>query len=143
MRYLGLDLGSKTLGISISDKTNTIASIYKTIFFKEDDYDSLIPQLREIINNEGIDVLVLGLPKNMNNTLGKRSEITLEFKKNLEKILNIRVELMDERLTSVISNDVLISVNVSRKKRKKKVDGMAALLILQSYIDRKRNENNE
>jgi len=142
MRYLGLDLGSKTLGISISDRTNTIASIYKTIFFKEDDYDSLIPQLKEIIDNEDINVLVLGLPKNMNNTLGKRAEITLEFKKKLENELNIIVELMDERLTSVISNDVLISANVSRKKRKKKVDGMAALLILQSYIDRKRNENN-
>lgn len=143
MRYLGLDLGSKTLGISISDKTNTIASIYKTIFFKEDDYDSLIPQLIEIIDVENIDVIVLGFPKNMNNTLGKRAEITLQFKKNLEEKINIKVELMDERLTSVISNDVLISANVSRKKRKKKVDGMAALLILQSYIDRKRNENNE
>lgn len=143
MRYLGLDLGSKTLGISISDRTNTIASIYKTIFFKEDDYDSLIPEIKNIVKEEDISVIVLGFPKNMNNTIGKRAEITLDFKKKLEDNIDIKVELMDERLTSVISNDVLISANVSRKKRKKKVDGMAALLILQSYIDRKRNEINE
>ena len=140
MIYLGLDLGSKTLGIAISDRTNTIASIYKTIFFKEDDYDSLIPELTNIVKEEDISVIVLGLPKNMNNTIGTRAEITLDFKKKIEDSISIKVELMDERLTSVISNDVLISANVSRKKRKKKVDGMAALLILQSYIDRKRNE---
>lgn len=140
MRYLGLDLGSKTLGIAISDRTNTIASIYKTIFFKEDDYDSLIPELINIVKEENISVIVLGFPKNMNNTIGTRAEITLDFKKKIEDSIGIKVELMDERLTSVISNDVLISANVSRKKRKKKVDGMAALLILQSYIDRKRNE---
>lgn len=138
MRYLGLDLGSKTLGIAISDRTNTIASIYKTIFFKEDDYDSLIPELKNIVKEEDISVIVLGFPKNMNNTIGTRAEITLEFKKKLEDNIDIKVELMDERLTSVISNNVLISANVSRKKRKKKVDGMAALLILQSYIDKNR-----
>ena len=138
MRYLGLDLGSKTLGISISDRTNTIASIYKTIFFKEDDYDSLIPGIKNIVKEEDISVIVLGFPKNMNNTIGKRAEITLDFKKKLEDNIDIKVELMDERLTSVISNDVLISANISRKKRKKKVDGMAALLILQSYIDKNR-----
>ena len=143
MRYLGLDLGSKTLGISISDRTNTIASIYKTIFFKEDDYDSLIPEIIDIIKKENISVIILGFPKNMNNTIGTRAEITLEFKKKLEDNIGIKVELMDERLTSVIANDVLIGADVSRKKRKKKVDGMAALLILQSYIDRKRNEINE
>lgn len=138
MRYLGLDLGSKTLGISISDRTNTIASIYKTIFFKEDDYDSLIPEIKNIVKEKDISVIVLGFPKNMNNTIGKRAEITLEFKKKLKDNIDIKVELMDERLTSVISNNVLISANVSRKKRKKKVDGMAALLILQSYIDKNR-----
>ena len=136
MRYLGLDLGSKTLGIAISDRTNTIASIYKTIFFKEDDYDSLIPELINIVKEEDISVIVLGLPKNMNNTIGTRAEITLEFKKKLEDSIGIKVELMDERLTSVIANNVLINADVSRKKRKKKVDGMAALLILQSYIDK-------
>lgn len=137
MRYLGLDLGSKTLGISISDRTNTIASVYTTIYFKEDDYDSLFPIIKDIIDKEGITAIILGFPKNMNNTIGKRAEITLEFRDKLKNIIGIDVYLMDERLTSVISNNVLISADISRKKRKKKVDGMASVLILQSYLDKK------
>lgn len=136
MRCLGLDLGSKTLGIAISDRTNFIASVYKTIFFKDEDYSSLIEPLREIILNEDIGTIVLGLPKNMNNSLGPRAMITLEFKEMLEKELGIEVIMEDERLTSVISNNILISANISRNKRKKKVDGMAAEIILQSYLDR-------
>ena len=136
MRCLGLDLGSKTLGIAISDRTNCIASVYTTIFFKDENYSSLIEPLKEIIDKEGIDTLVLGLPKNMNNTLGTRALITLEFKEILEREFNIKVIMEDERLTSVISNNVLIDADVSRKKRKKKVDGMAAVIILQGYLDR-------
>ena len=141
MRCLGLDLGSKTLGIAISDRTNCIASVYKTIFFKDEDYSSLIEPLKEIIDKEEISTLVLGLPKNMNNSLGTRAMITLEFKEMLEKIFSIPVVMEDERLTSVISNNILISANVSRNKRKKKVDGMAAEIILQGYLDRARKEN--
>ena len=138
MRYLGLDLGSKTLGISISDKTNLIASVYKTLYFNDEDYKSLIVPLKEIIEKEEISTLVLGLPKNMNNTLGDRALITLEFKDMLEKETGLEVIMEDERLTSVISNNVLIEANVSRKKRKKKVDGMAAVIILQGYLDKNR-----
>lgn len=138
MRCLGLDLGSKTLGISISDKTNTIASVYTTVYFKDEDYDSLLLSLKEIINRENIDTLVLGLPKNMNNTIGDRAIITLEFKKKLEATFHLPVIMEDERLTSVISNNVLISANLSRKKRKQKVDGMAAVIILQGYLDKNR-----
>lgn len=137
MRYLGLDLGSKTLGISISDRTNTIASIYNTLVFKDEDYDSLILPLRQIIEENDITNLILGLPINMNGSYGTRANITLEFKEKLENNLDISVELMDERLTSVISNNVLIEADVSRKKRKKKVDGMAAVVILQNYLDKK------
>ena len=141
MRCLGLDLGSKTLGIAISDRTNCIASVYTTIFFKDEDYSSLIGPLKEIIDKEDIDTLVLGLPKNMNNSLGTRAMITLEFKDMLEKEFSIPVIMEDERLTSVISNNILISANMSRNKRKKKVDGMAAEIILQSYLDRVRKGN--
>lgn len=141
MRCLGLDLGTKTLGIAISDRTNFIASVYKTIFFKDEDYQSLIEPLREIVKNEDIGTIVLGLPKNMNNSLGTRAMVTLEFKELLEKELKIDVVMEDERLTSVISNNILISANVSRNKRKKKVDGMAAEIILQSYLDRLRKDN--
>ena len=140
MRCLGLDLGSKTLGIAISDRTNFIASVYKTIFFKDEDYSSLIEPLGEIIKNEEIGTLVLGLPKNMNNSLGTRAMITLEFKDMLEKEFELPVIMEDERLTSVISNNILISANMSRNKRKKKVDGMAAVIILQGYLDKMRKD---
>ena len=138
MRCLGLDLGSKTLGVSISDLTNCIASVYTTLRFQDEDYKSLIGPLREIILKEGIDTLVLGLPKNMNNTAGTRARITLECKELLEKESGLKVIMEDERLTSVISNNVLIKADMSRNKRKKKVDGMAAVIILQGYLDRLR-----
>lgn len=144
MRCLGLDLGSKTLGIAISDKTNVIASVYTTLYFKNEDYESLLFPLKEIITKEQIDTLVLGLPKNMNNTLGERAMITLNFKTMLENSFNLKVIMEDERLTSVISNNVLIKADISRKKRKQKVDGMAAVIILQGYLDRlKRGDSNE
>ena len=137
MRYLGLDLGSKTLGVALSDTTNTIASSLKTIFFKENDYNSLIEPIRELVNEYDISKIVLGLPKNMNNTLGPRAELSYSFKKLLEDNLNIEVILEDERLTTVISNNIMIKADISRKKRKKKVDSIAASLILQSYLDRR------
>ena len=137
MRYMGLDLGSKTLGIALSDNTNTIANIYKTLYFENEDYDSLIEPLSNIIKENKITKIILGYPKNMNNTIGPRAQITEEFKEKLENIFNLEIILQDERLTSVISNNILIEANVSRKKRKKKVDGIAAVLILQSYLDKK------
>ena len=139
MRYLGLDLGSKTLGLAISDYTNTIATSIKTIYFKDEDYNSLIEPLKEIIKEYDVSYLVLGLPKNMDNSLGKRADITLEFKKLLESEIGLEVIMEDERLTSVISNNILISADVSRKKRKKHVDKMAASIILQSYLDRRKD----
>ena len=138
MRCLGLDLGSKTLGIAISDRTNLIASVYTTLRFNDEDYNSLIEPLREIILKEEIDTLVLGFPKNMNNTLGGRAMITLEFKNMLESEFGLKVVMEDERLTSVISNNILISADMSRNKRKKKVDGMAAEIIRQGYLDKNR-----
>ena len=136
MRCLGLDLGSKTLGMAISDYTGTIASRLDTLYFDNEDYDSLLEPLKKIVNDENIEKIVLGLPKNMDNSIGTRAEITLEFKEMLEKTIGLEVIMVDERLTSVISNNILIEANMSRKKRKKKVDGVAAVLILQSYLDR-------
>ena len=139
MRYLGLDLGSKTLGMSISDITGIIASNLGTLYFDDEDYDSLLIPLKKVIDENNVEKIVLGLPKNMDNSIGPRALITLEFKEKLETNLKIEVIMEDERLTSVISNNVLISADISRKKRKKKVDGMAAVLILQSYLDRINN----
>lgn len=137
MRYLGLDLGSKTLGIAISDSTKTIANTLTTLYFENENYNDLIEPLRKIKKDNDVEKIILGLPKNMNNTIGERAEITLKFKELLEKELNIEVIMEDERLTSVISNQVLIEADISRKKRKKKVDGVAANIILQSYLNRK------
>ena len=138
MRYLGLDLGSKTLGISISDTTLTIANVLKTIYFENEDYDSLINPLKEIIKMYDVKKIILGYPLNMNGTIGPRAEITIAFKKKIEEFIQIEVVLQDERLTSVISNQVLIDADLTRKKRKKKVDGIAANLILQSYLDKEK-----
>lgn len=143
MRYLGLDLGSKTLGIAISDYSNTIASVVKTIRFSDEDYQSLIEPLGNIVKENDIQKVVLGYPLNMNGTVGMRAEICLDFKKMIEEQLNVSVDMEDERLTSVISNQILIEADLSRKKRKKKVDGLAAQLILQSYLDRKGGIKNE
>ncbi len=138
MRYLGLDLGSKTLGLAISDSTLTIATVLKTLYFDDEDYDSLFSPLKDVIEEYHVERLVLGYPLNMDGTVGERALITLKFKKMLEDIFHLEVVLQDERLTSVISNRVLIDADLSRKKRKKKVDGLAASLILQSYLDKER-----
>lgn len=143
MRCLGLDLGSKTLGVATSDYTNTIATSLKTIFYKENEYESLIKELKQLVYDYEITDIVLGLPKNMNNTLGERAEISLKFKELIEYNLNVKVILMDERLTTVISNNIMIEANISRKKRKKKVDSIAAQLILQSYLDKINNERKQ
>ena len=85
MRYLGIDLGSKTVGLAISDTTLTIASSLKTIFFKDEDYLSTIDEIKNIIKEYDIQKIILGLPKNMNNTLGERAEITTKYKKNTRR----------------------------------------------------------
>ena len=95
MRYLGLDLGTKTLGLSLSDRTCTIASVYDTLRFDEGDYDSLFPKLKEIVEKEEVSKIVLGLPKNMNNSLGFRAEETILFNEKLESYLNMEVVLVD------------------------------------------------
>jgi len=139
MRYLGIDLGSKTVGLAMSDTTLTIASTCKTIFFKDEDYNSTINEIKDIIKEYNITKIILGLPKNMNNTLGERAEITLKYKELLEKSTDLPVIMFDERLTSVISNSILIEADMSRKKRKKKVDSIAAQIILQDYLNKEKN----
>lgn len=137
MKYLGLDLGTRTLGVSISDLTHTIASTYGTIRYDEGDYDYLISELRKIVLLEGVEKVVLGLPKNMNNTLGESAIRCIDFGKMIEEKLNVVVIMQDERLTTVEATNYMLEANVSRKKRKKKIDSLAANIILQSYLDRK------
>ena len=136
MRYLGLDLGTRTLGISMSDATRTIASTYKTIRFEDSNYDILLPQIKEIVEEFNVSKIILGLPKNMNNSMGFRAEETIEFQKKLEQYLKIEVILQDERLSTREATSYLLEADISRKKRKQKVDSIAANIILQTYLDK-------
>ncbi len=136
MRYLGLDLGSKTLGMAISDASGFIASSYQIIRHHEE-YDQLIEKIKDVVQEQHIDKIVLGLPKNMNNSIGFKGQLSLKFKEKLEKALSIEVLLQDERLTTRQAESVLLSNDTSRKKRKKVIDALAATIILQSYLDRK------
>lgn len=135
MRYLGLDLGSRRLGVSISDPNGIIASAYKVIEHNEE-YEKLVEDIKKIVSDEKIEKIVLGLPKNMNNTIGPKGELSYKFKGMLEEKIDKEVILVDERLTTKEATDVLIKGNTSRKKRKKVVDSLAATIILQSYLDR-------
>ena len=134
MKYLGLDLGTKTLGIAISE-TGLIASFYDS--FRYDNEDELISKIEEIVKKEKIDVVVLGLPINMDGSLGFRAEETISFKDKLEGVLDKEVALQDERLSTKVATDVLIEADMSRKKRKGVIDGVSAVVILQTYLDRK------
>ena len=141
MRYLGLDLGSRTLGVSLSDKTGLIASNLNVIRHNEE-YDKLLFDVKELVLQYEVDAVVLGFPKNMNNTIGPKGELSLEFKEKLEKILDIPIYLQDERLSTKSAIDTLIQGDVSRKNRKKVVDSVAATIILQTFLDR-RDKNEE
>lgn len=140
MRILGFDLGTRTLGISISDETCTISTVYSTLRFEEGDYDSIIPKIKEIVDKENVSTIVLGLPKNMNNSYGDRALTTLEFKEKLEENMNVEVIMQDERLTTVEATNYMLETDISRKKRKKKIDSLAANIILQTYLDRRRRD---
>ncbi len=134
MRTLGLDLGSRTCGISVSDVLGMIARPVETVRFEEDDYESAFEQVKKYINEFQVKTVVLGLPKHMNGDIGLRGEVSIKFKEMLET-LDVKVILWDERLTTVAAERILISADVSRKKRKKIIDQMAAVQILQGYLD--------
>jgi putative Holliday junction resolvase len=137
MKYLGLDLGSRTLGIAISE-SGIIASNLETFRFREDDYDSAINHTKDLVNQYKIDCVVLGLPKHMNGDLGIRAQLSYDFKDKLLTLCpNLEVVLSDERLTTVIVDKTMIAGNMRREKRKSLKDEMAAVVILQDYLDRK------
>ena len=131
MRYLGL-----ALGVAISDKTGLIASSLKIIRHNEE-YQRLLLDVKDIVDEYQVDAIVLGFPKNMNGSIGEKGELSIHFRDELLKILNIPVYLQDERLSTKSATDMLIEGNVSRKKRKKVIDAVAATIILQTYLDRR------
>lgn len=142
MRYLGLDLGTKTLGISITDKTNTIVSPLKVIRFKSEDYEAIIKEVKKIINDYSISLVVLGLPKNMDGSIGFAGNRSIKFKELLNKEA-IKVELVDERLTTKSAEDIIHLNNEKVKNTKGKIDSIAACVILESFLKGCKNDIKE
>ena len=138
MIYLGLDLGSKTLGLSISDKTSLISTSLEVIRYSNN--EELFNRLDEVVYNRHVDAFVLGNPLNLDGSMSTRSEITLEFKKLLEERYKKEVIMQDERLSTVEAERMLINNDTKRKNRKKVIDKIAATIILQGYLDRINHE---
>lgn len=135
-KILGLDLGSRTCGVAISDTLGMLAHCVETYHFSENAYKKCAYHIKNIVEENNIHTIVLGLPKHMNGDLGERAQISIDFKERLEKMMDVEVILEDERLTTVIATNNLIFGDVSRKKRKQVVDKMAAVEILQGYLDK-------
>lgn len=140
MRVLALDLGTKTLGLAISDETMMLSSPLTTLRYDSENYNYLLDELEKIINKYNVKVLVLGLPKNMDNSLGFASKRSLNFKKLLDERFDLKIELVDERLTTVEAQNILIENNFKRKKRKEVIDEYAAMIILDTYLRMCKNE---
>ncbi len=137
-KYLGLDLGSKTCGVAISDIMGMLARTYTTIRFKDDDYEYCAEEVVKILKLENIDTLILGMPKHMNGDVGIRGEISENFKSLVLQKMNVNVILWDERLSTKVANNAMIAQNVRREDRKKVKDELAAVVILQGYLDFKK-----
>lgn len=138
MRILGLDFGMKTIGVAVSDPFGWTAQGIEIVRRKEENnLKNSIERIKAICQEYQVEYIVLGYPKNMNNTLGERVEKTLQFKKRLEKELKLKVELWDERLSTVGAERSLLEADLSRAKRKQVIDKMAAVFILQGYLDSK------
>ena len=135
MRYLGLDLGSKTLGLAISDKSAVLATSLEVLRYET--YEELLEKLEKIIIEKEVEKIVLGNPLNMSGSIAVRSEETFKFKEMLEKRFKLEVIMQDERLSTVEAEKLLINAGTRREKRKKIIDKLAATIILQTYLDRK------
>ncbi|MFG6148428.1 Holliday junction resolvase RuvX [Halobacillus sp. B23F22_1] len=137
MKKLGLDVGEKTIGLAISDALGWTAQGLTTLKWDENNYTTAKEPLRKVIEENDIIEAVVGLPRNMNGTIGPRGEASQRFGKWLEKEFKVSVRYWDERLTTMAAERVLLDADVSRQKRKKVIDKMAAVIILQSYLDAK------
>lgn len=136
MRVIGLDYGTKTVGVALSDETGLIAQPFETITRKHaTKLRQTYARIEEIVAEYNVEAIVLGLPKNMNNTEGERVEDTKAFKEALERRTGIDVEFMDERLTTVEAERILTASGVKHSEQKTYVDKMAAAIILQTYLD--------
>lgn len=144
MRILGLDYGSKTVGTALSDALGITAQPFETIVRKDENkLRQTLARIETIIREQEVSRIVLGMPKNMNNTIGDRAEKTLAFKEMLERRTGLEVVLWDERLTTVAAERVLQESGVRRENRKEYIDRIAAAFILQGYLDSGAGRNAE
>ena len=136
MRILGLDYGSKTVGVALSDPLGLTAQNLETIWRKQENkLRQTLARIDELIKEYQVETIVVGYPKNMNNTVGERAEKALEFKEKLESRTGLPVVMWDERLTTLEANRTLMEAGVRRENRKQYLDGLAAVFILQGYLD--------
>ncbi|TVP94792.1 MAG: Holliday junction resolvase RuvX [Acholeplasmatales bacterium] len=140
MKKMGLDLGNRTLGIAISDAEGRLARGLETVRFEMGDHEKPLGRLSEILATHDVDVMVLGLPKNMDNSLGEQAEKVLHFKTLLVERFAQQVVLQDERLSTRFAEQLMRLGNKQRKKRKQTIDQEAAAVILQSYLDANKQE---
>ncbi|GIN87067.1 putative pre-16S rRNA nuclease [Heyndrickxia sporothermodurans] len=135
MRTMGLDVGSKTVGVAVSDALGWTAQGIETISIDEDQGKFGFERVAEIARQYEVEKVVVGLPKNMNNTIGPRGEASIAYAEKLKEILELPVIMWDERLSTRQAERILLEADVSRKKRKKVIDKMAAIMILQGFLD--------
>ncbi|MEK5390648.1 Holliday junction resolvase RuvX [Margalitia sp. FSL K6-0131] len=135
MRIMGLDVGSKTVGVAISDELGWTAQGIETISIDEDKGKFGFERVKELAGKYKIEKIVVGFPKNMNNTVGPRGEASLSYAEKLKELLGLPVIMWDERMSTMAAERVLLEADVSRKKRKKVIDKMAAVMILQGFLD--------
>ncbi|KYD10931.1 Holliday junction resolvase RuvX [Heyndrickxia sporothermodurans] len=135
MRVMGLDVGSKTVGVAVSDELGWTAQGIETISIDEEKEKFGFERVAEIVKLYDVQKIVVGFPKNMNNTIGPRGEASKAYAEKLKVLLNLPVIMWDERLSTMAAERVLLEADVSRKKRKKVIDKMAASMILQGYLD--------
>jgi putative Holliday junction resolvase len=142
MRVLGLDYGSKTVGVAVSDPLGFTAQAVETIWRKQENkLRKTLARIDELISEYQVGEIVVGYPKNMNNTIGERAVKSLEFKEMLEKRTGLPVVMWDERLTTLEANRTLMESGVRRENRKQFLDELAAVFILQGYLDLQRMQN--
>lgn len=141
MRIMGLDFGSKTVGVAISDELLLTAQGIEIIERQEENkLRKTLARIEELIVDYKVAEIVLGLPKNMNDTMGERAELTMEFKEKLERRTGLKVTMWDERLTTVAADKAMMEAGIRREHRKEHVDRIAACFILQGYLDLRKNK---
>ncbi len=143
MRIMGLDFGSKTVGVAISDELLLTAQGIEIIERKEENkLRRTLARIEELIVEYGVEEIVLGLPKNMNNSLGERASLSMAFREKLERRTGLPVTMWDERLTTVAADKAMMEAGIRREHRKEHVDKIAACFILQGYLDYRKNKEN-